>query len=159
MKQSEMKSIDFKGKPYIEVSERVKFFRSEYKGWSMETFIVKDEWEIVVMKAIIKDDKEVVKASWIAYEKSGSSFINNTSHYENCETSAWGRALANLWIWIDASIASSLEVWNAVKQQANWDNTKTNIETAGDIWVCGKCGAVNKMSQAGKPYCSAKCWL
>lgn len=28
-----------------------------------------------------------------------------------------------------------------------------------DLGNCPKCGAENKLSQKGKPYCSAKCWL
>ena len=36
---------------------------------------------------------------------------------ENCETSAWGRALANLGIGIDTSIASSNEVAIAIAKQ------------------------------------------
>ena len=37
---------------------------------------------------------------------------------ENCETSAWGRALANLGIGIDTSIASSNEVSMAISKQS-----------------------------------------
>ena len=40
-----------------------------------------------------------------------------TSFVENCETSAWGRCLANLSIGIDSSIASALEMQNAVRNQ------------------------------------------
>ena len=28
-----------------------------------------------------------------------------------------------------------------------------------DLGNCGKCGAPNKMSKAGKVYCSATCWI
>jgi hypothetical protein len=40
----------------------------------------------------------------------------------------------------------------AVKEYAK-DNGTT------DLGVCDKCGAPNKLSSKGKPYCSAKCWL
>jgi hypothetical protein len=43
--------------------------------------------------------------------------INKTSYVENCETSAWGRALANLGIGIETSIASSNEVEMAIAKQ------------------------------------------
>jgi len=46
-----------------------------------------------------------------------SSYINKTSHIENCETSAVGRALGFLGIGIDTSIASADEVINAVNNQ------------------------------------------
>ena len=38
---------------------------------------------------------EVLKAQGWAYEKDGEGYVNKTSHVENCETSAIGRALAN----------------------------------------------------------------
>jgi hypothetical protein len=43
--------------------------------------------------------------------------INKTSYVENCETSAWGRALACIGIGIETSIASSNEVQMAIAQQ------------------------------------------
>jgi len=46
-----------------------------------------------------------------------SSFVNKTSYLENCETSAWGRALANFGIGIDNSVASANEVINAIAQR------------------------------------------
>ena len=50
-------------------------------------------------------------------EKEGSSYINKTSHIENCETSAVGRALAMLGFEIKKSVASKEEVENARLQQ------------------------------------------
>jgi hypothetical protein len=38
---------------------------------------------------------ETLKAQGWAYEKDGEGYVNKTSHVENCETSAIGRALAN----------------------------------------------------------------
>jgi hypothetical protein len=52
-----------------------------------------------------------------AHEVKGSSNINKTSHIENCETSAVGRALAMLGIGIDTSIASANEVETAIAKQ------------------------------------------
>ena len=50
-------------------------------------------------------------------EKEGSTYINKTSHIENCETSAVGRALAMLGFEIKKSVASKEEVENAKIQQ------------------------------------------
>lgn len=47
--------------------------------------------------------------------------INKTSYVENCETSAWGRALACIGIGIETSIASSNEVQMAIAQQGLGD--------------------------------------
>lgn len=112
-----LKTINIKGKEYVEVNERIKYFRENYKGWSLTSEIISLENGVCVIKATIKDDNEVVKATGLAYEKEDSSFINKTSYIENCETSAWGRALGNLGIGIDSSIASAEEVQNAQANQ------------------------------------------
>lgn len=119
MSDKKLKTVNIKGKEYVEVSERIKAFREmpEFKGFSLETEIVDLTDVSVVLKAIIKDAEGRTLATGIAREKNGDSFINKTSYVENCETSAWGRALGNLGIGIEGSVASALEVTNAVKQQ------------------------------------------
>ena len=112
-----MKTIDIKGKQYIEVNERLKYFRENYKNWTLESEIISLENGVCVIKAIVKNESGTVIATGHAYEKEGSSFINSTSFIENCETSAWGRALGNLGIGIDTSIATADEVLNAQLNQ------------------------------------------
>ena len=104
-----LKTVDIKGKPYVEVNERIKYFRENYQDYSLESELVSNENGVCIVKAIIKNPNGVVKATGYAYEKEGSSFINKTSYIENCETSAWGRALGNFGIGIDTSIASADE--------------------------------------------------
>ena len=60
----------------------------------------------------------------MAEEEKGSTFINKTSYLENCETSAWGRALGNFGIGIDTSVASANEVGNAIANQSKPTQTK-----------------------------------
>jgi len=114
-----MKKIDIKGKDYIPVNERIIYFRTEeeYKGWSFLTEIVSIEEGIVLMNTTVYDEKGVPKSNGFASEKDGSSFINKTSYIENCETSSVGRALGNLGIGVDTSVASFEEVANAITQQ------------------------------------------
>ena len=112
-----MKTVDIKGKAYVEVNERIKYFRENYKGWSLESDLLSLDNGVCVVKATIRDENGIVKANGLAYEKENSTFINKTSYIENCETSAWGRALGNLGIGIDTSIASAEEVINAVNNQ------------------------------------------
>jgi hypothetical protein len=112
-----MKTVDIKGKAYVEVNERIKYFRENYKGWSLESDLLSLDNGVCVIKATIRDENGVVKANGLAYEKENSTFINKTSYIENCETSAWGRALGNLGIGIDTAIASAEEVINAVNNQ------------------------------------------
>ena len=115
---NKLKTVNIKGKEYVEVNERLKHFRSNYKGWCLTSDVVDLTEDRCVIKATIFDDNGNIRATGHAYEKEGSSFINKTSFVENCETSAWGRALGNLGIGLDTSVASYEEVANAVKQQA-----------------------------------------
>ncbi len=114
-----MKSLEIKGKPYIQVNERIKEFRTndKYDGYCLASNIVKWENDTIIIKAVITDKEGNVVATGLAEESKGSTFINKTSYIENCETSAWGRALGNLGIGIDASIASADEVFNAINNQ------------------------------------------
>lgn len=113
------KTTNIKGKEYVEVNERIKYFRisEDYKGWSLSSEVVHLDSESCVIKATILDQNGMVRATGFAQEDKSSSYINKTSYVENCETSAWGRALANLGIGIDTSIASSNEVSMAISKQ------------------------------------------
>ena len=121
----QMKSIDFKGKQYVEVKERVKFLRLEHLGHKIETEIISCIDGVVVMKAIIKNEINEIVSTGHAYEVEGTTFINKTSYIENCETSAVGRALALFGIGIDTSIASINEIRSAVEQQENPNDERT----------------------------------
>jgi hypothetical protein len=122
MSNYKFKTTNIKGKEYVEVNERIKFFRQEdqYKGWCLSSEVIHLDDASCVIKATICDENGVTKATGFAQEDKSSSYINKTSYVENCETSAWGRALANLGIGIDTSIASSNEVAIAIAKQ----NTK-----------------------------------
>ena len=113
---SEMKTIDVKGKAYVEVNERIKAFRKLYPEGTISTSIVSNENGVCVFKAIVCNG-EVVLGVGHAYEKEGSTFINKTSYIENCETSAVGRALGMMGLGIDTSIAPAEEVQNAIANQ------------------------------------------
>ncbi len=110
-----LKTIDIKGKEYVTVNERIKYFRDKFAAYSMTSEITHLNDQGVIIKATITNDKGVIVATGIAHETKDSSFINKTSFIENCETSAWGRALANFGIGISASVASADEVANAIK--------------------------------------------
>lgn len=128
MSNYKFKTTNIKGKEYVEVNERIKYFRfsEDYKGWSLSSEIVHLDADSCVIRAEIRDDQWVLRATGFAQEDKSSSYINKTSYVENCETSAWGRALANLGIGIDTSIASSNEVSMAIAKQN--DTTKTTTK-------------------------------
>ena len=130
-----LKTVDIKGKAYVTVNERLKYFREHFTGYKLTTEVVynkdaefitwyegeqeKGAWKSaeICFKASILNEKNEVVATGYAMEKADSSYINKTSYIENCETSAWGRALANFAIGVDASVASADEVANAIKNQ------------------------------------------
>lgn len=112
-----MKTINIKGKEYVMVNERIKAFREEHKDWSLISEIVNLTEDSCIIKASVINDKGVVVATGLAQEDKGSSMINKTSFVENCETSAWGRALGNFGYGIDANIASAEEVSMAIAKQ------------------------------------------
>tara|TARA_B100001778_G_C18605248_1_gene639419 strand:- start:3627 stop:4061 length:435 start_codon:yes stop_codon:yes gene_type:complete len=135
-----LKTVDIKGKAYVTVNERVKYFREHFTGYKLISEIVyHNEAEFVEWHEFNAEGKQVNKSAWTkgeicfkasifneqddlvatgyAMEKADSSYINKTSYIENCETSAWGRALANFAIGVDSSVASADEVANAIKNQ------------------------------------------
>jgi hypothetical protein len=132
MSNYKFKTTNIKGKEYVEVNERIKYFRNseQYKGWSLNTDLVDFNNESCIMRAEIRDDQWVLRATGYAQEDKSSSYINKTSYVENCETSAWGRALANLGIGIDTSIASSNEVSMAVAKQSSTTKKTTTKKPA-----------------------------
>lgn len=112
-----MKTITIKGKPYVQVLERIKAFRSIWPEGSITTEILNLDENMVVIRATVADSEGHVLATGTAFEAKNSSMINKTSYIENCETSAVGRALGMLALGIDASIASADEVRRAIDQQ------------------------------------------
>lgn len=112
-----LKTIDFKGKGYAQVNERVKAFRMVCPNGSITTEIVSMEDGVVTMRATVLEEDGTILATGYAQEKESSSYINKTSYIENCETSAVGRALGFAGIGIDGSMASADELANALNNQ------------------------------------------
>lgn len=114
---NELATVKIKGKDYVMVNERIKAFRNNFKGFSLETEIIDITSESCTMRAVVRDDTGRIIATGTAQERKQSSNINNTSYVENCETSAWGRALGNLGIGVDTSICSAEELSFALTNQ------------------------------------------
>lgn len=103
---------------YATVNERIQEFYKKYKDGAIQTEIVSNQNGIIIFKAYVyKTPEDTRPTVGHAMEKEGSTFINKTSHIENCETSAVGRALAMLGFCIKKSIASKEEVENAQLNQ------------------------------------------
>lgn len=114
-------------KEYAEVNQRIKAFRMLYPQGFIKTELIKDEDGICIFKAIVGYtmhlvdcddvgntktliDKEYILGTGYAREDRESSYINNTSYIENCETSAVGRALGMCGFGIDTAVASYEEM-------------------------------------------------
>ncbi|WP_348701121.1 hypothetical protein [uncultured Limnobacter sp.] len=86
------------GKQYTQVAQRVEAFRVNIGDeLGMESELIVDDGKRVVMKAIIKSRDGFVVATGWAEELRGQG-VNKMACIENTETSAYGRALANLGI-------------------------------------------------------------
>ena len=133
MSKHKFKTTNIRGKQYVEVNERIKFFRQEdqYKNWTISTEInMMESGDECICKCIIGDTEQRVIATGHAHEVKSSSNINKTSFVENCETSAVGRALAMMGIGIDTSIASANEVKEAIAKQDEPDTTEHDYQKA-----------------------------
>lgn len=85
------------GKQYTMVAQRVEAFRKHIGAdLGIETELISNTDQRVLMKAYIKTPAGFVVSTGYAEEVRGSTHINKGSALENCETSAVGRALAAL---------------------------------------------------------------
>ncbi len=102
------------GKEYKTVALRVKEFREQFEGHSIESEVLSAA-DIVQVKSTIKDAEGRVIATGLAEEKRDSTNILKTSALETCETSAVGRALAFLGL-AGTEIASADELVEVLKK-------------------------------------------
>jgi hypothetical protein len=101
---------------YVDVKERLRLFYDQYEDGAVVTDRVEiwqdDGTPRVVVKALAyrhaEDPHPGVGWSWMILP--GSTPYTRGSEVENCETSAWGRAIGSLGIGISKSIASRDEI-------------------------------------------------
>ena len=104
------------GKYYATVATRVEIFRQHCNA-GIETVLELDDGTKIQMRAIIRTPDGTVVASGYAEEVRSDRGVNSTSALENGETSAIGRALANLGL-LGGEYASADELQNALDQQS-----------------------------------------
>lgn len=100
---------------YVQVKDRIKEFREVFKhDYAMTTELLDAgaNYDTVLFKASIIDigSGSIVATGHSFERKSDNPNVNITSIVENCETSAWGRALANFGMKIEKGIASKEEM-------------------------------------------------
>ena len=129
------KAIKYNGKDYVEVKERIKYFNDTYPNGAITTKIVKDENNIVQVRAIVTPDFDKYQRYFTGHaeEIRGQGFVNKTSALENCETSAIGRALAMLGIGVIDSVASMDEINIAKGKAIKQDQRVDAVEDGFDI--------------------------
>lgn len=152
---SRLKTVDIKGKKYVEVNSRIQAFRDLFPDARQETEILNFDAEkgtiLVKVKVYANQEAEKPLAEGTAYEKESSSFINKTSFVENAETSAFGRALGNLGIGIDTSVASYEEVANAIENQKDkreWQVDSTPLISTEQVKILEKTIEKYKLSDS-----------
>ena len=91
--------VDFRGKKYSMVVDRIATFRKSF-GWEygIETRVISELTgeNMVAVGCYVKNSEGRIVGSGLAYEHKDNGPVNKTSALENCETSAIGRALASM---------------------------------------------------------------
>ena len=120
-----IKTTNIHGKQYVEVPERIHHFWLQNPNWSLKSEVLNICFETgnVLMKAWVEDENGVVKAVGHAHEFQANkkATVNSTSYVENCETSAYGRALGIKGVGSREGIASAEEVNGAISMKKEMD--------------------------------------
>ena len=100
---------------YVPVHERLEQFWEKYPEGHIVTQVVEANADSILIKAEVYRNSDeatqlVPAATGHAFEDRNSGYVNKTSHVENAETSAIGRALANLGFEIKKGIAIREEI-------------------------------------------------
>lgn len=106
--------VKIHGKDYMTVAERLNLIAAEHKDYELTSEVINLTESACCIRATLKLGDRIFNG--LAYEEKQNSHINKTSYVENCETSAWGRAMAAAG-YAGTEIASAEEVANAVKNQ------------------------------------------
>ena len=109
-------SIKIHGKDYSTVADRISIARKTL-GSSLDlrdTIIHHDKDRVIVQCEAFLDGEHI--GTGIAEEVRSASFINKTSALENCQSSSWGRCLANIGF-VNSNIASAEELSQALINQ------------------------------------------
>lgn len=112
-------------KDYEDVDTRLhKFWDAHPDGRIYTELVAHTETRFIVKAYAYREiDSEIPAATGYAEEQVGSSKVNETSALENCETSAIGRALANLGLSPKGKRPSQEEMAKAQRSKPRLDGT------------------------------------
>ena len=134
----ELEGVNIHGKEYKSVNIRIKVFREFFPNFSLTSDILVYSDNACRVKASVISPAHRVMATGHAEEDKNTNHINKTSMLENCETSAWGRALANFGLQGD-ELASANERERAKakedvqKQKASEERVNNNFNEKGKL--------------------------
>jgi hypothetical protein len=120
---------------YATVQERISQFYQDFPDGSIRTFmVVRDGPEVVFEARVYRTPEEaamgVYTSGW-AREIEGKTPVNRTSHLENCESSAVGRALSNLGYATDARRPSRSEMIKVARVREEHESMLQFIRSVG----------------------------
>jgi hypothetical protein len=120
---------------YATVQERIAQFYQDFPDGSIRTFMaVRDGPEVIFEARIFRTPEEaamgIYTSGW-AREIEGKSPVNKTSHLENAESSAVGRALANLAYATDARRPSRSEMIKVARMKEEHEEMLQFIRAVG----------------------------
>ena len=132
---TKLKTVNIKGKEYVEVHTRIKEFHNQYKNGSLTSSFERIELDsdaLWIVKAKATPDVSNPERFFTghAQELESQGYINKTSALENAETSAWGRALGSLNIGLTDSMATADEVNKAISR----DKATPSAKLSKDMW-------------------------
>lgn len=147
-----MPSVNLKGKKYTMVAQRIEAFRKIVgTELGMDMDLIVDDGTRVVIKATIKDKDGFIVATGLAEELRGGAGVNKMACIENTETSAVGRALANLGLH-GGEYASIEEIEKAQRNEKVIDDTPPPVKDiplderdAWQQWVNGQKLEIDKL--------------
>ena len=120
---------------YATVQERIAQFYQDFPDGSIRTFmVVRDGPEVVFEARVYRTPEEAamgIYTSGFARELEGKSPVNKTSHLENSESSAIGRALANLGYATDSRRPSRSEMIKVARMKDEHEEMLNYIRTVG----------------------------
>lgn len=134
---------------YVTVQDRIVLFWEQYPEGAIRTQLESpsDDFDTCRYSASIFKDRnnnQPDAVGW-AFEKAGGNGANSTSHEENCETSAIGRALANMGYAVSQETRPSREEMQKVNRQLEADDAE-------------KRGKVNKALHAKVKHAQLHAW-
>lgn len=143
---------------YVEVNERIMAFKAAHPDGSLQAEIHTLTDSLVVMKAYAyrTPGDERPGTGWSSLGIPGATPFTKGSEIENCETSAWGRAIAALGFEVKRGIASKQEVENKSRAKHSEPEKPSNGSLlrealqAGAVPQCGIHHVDLQLSKTGK---------